>query len=170
MPRGLIQVVTIAAALLAPLAAFGGATEGEVVVAPAATSSAPAVGTPLLALLAVGLFIAAAVVLRRRSPALASGLTAAVAVVMLVTAGYAAFFAVVISGPDCEEQTAHNYPPDAGAQPTLRNDCDNPMVVVEITIRCEEEESPAQEVPPQCEIGTVLQNAGDECRLPVCDN
>lgn len=169
LARRLIQVAAIAAALIAPLAAFAGTMDGEVVVAPAVTAQAPAIGGAPLAFLAAGLFIAAAVVLRRRSAPLASGLAAVVAGLMLVTAGYAAFETVIITGTDCDETTSHHYVASSGAMPTLVSDCENPITVVELNLTCEEEESPLGEVPPLCAIGTVLQNAGDECRLPFCE-
>jgi hypothetical protein len=142
---------------------------GMVTVAPLSTS-APAISMILLGLLAVVLGVAAAVILRRRSARLASGLIVTIAAVSLATAGYAAFVTVVISDDECSRPTTEDYPPNAGAQPTLNSQCPNPIRIIDIKVMCEfEEVTSPQELPPVCEVGMIL-NDGNSCRLPVCDS
>ena len=165
MRRRSLQLATIAGTLLVPLALRAGASSASVTVAPFGVSAAPAMSLILLGFLALVLTASAAYVLRRRSTLAAAA--ALVGTVMVTGIGYAAFITIPISGDECLMETTKPYFP--GGMVTLHSNCDNDIVITDITVTCVNEEAPLAEVPPSCEVGTVL-NPGDDCLLPLCES
>ncbi|HYD50080.1 MAG TPA: hypothetical protein VEB21_17105 [Terriglobales bacterium] len=157
--------VAILAALCGlPLAAS--AQEAVVITAPLAVGvGAPAVGFPMLATLAVLLAAAALYALRKKS-ARSLAMLIGLALSGAVAIAYAGGGVITLQGPDCSERAIHPYNPSSFN--TLRNECTNPMQVVEIEVDCSDEVPEGSSVPlPLCTEGMVLNN-GQECTLPGC--
>lgn len=163
MHRRSLRIVTIAASLVAPLAAS--AQTGTVTVVPGSVA-APAVSALMLGLLAVVLTVVTAVVLRRRSAVLGSGLALVIAAVMVAGIGHAAFTTFTIEGNECNEETTENFFP--GGAPRLLSDCSNPIQIVDIDVECNGGEVPPQETLDPCSVGQTL-NPGNDCALPTCE-
>jgi hypothetical protein len=151
------QVIVGLATLIGPLAAVAHAEfSGTVTTAP--YLGAPAMGMPLLALLAVLLAGFGAYLSRRRrgrvvKVALAAALTA--------LAGLAyAIDGVTIGGADCGMRTVHPFIP-VGVH-TLISNCPNAIQILSITVNCDD---PAPSTP--CTVGQVL-TQGQGCSLPAC--
>lgn len=158
--RRLLQVVVALATLVGPLAAVAHALfTGSVTTVPYV--SAPAIGMPLLALLAVALAGGGAYLLRRAG----RGAIAKVGFVAALTALAGLAYAngtglITIAGAQCGMQAVNEFDPSTAH--TLVSNCPNPIQIVSIQWNCEDPAGPAP-----CSEGQVLNN-GDSCSLPIC--
>lgn len=164
MHRKLRQLALGGLALAAPAAAFAQPT-GSVITGPLAVG-APALGWPVLVVLAVALAAGAIVMLR--VPRSAARVAAALALVLAAGAGRAAVLSVIISGDECHRITQETYSPLTEA--LLENQCNNSIRVIDLQLDCldggSEEANQAAPV-PACEVGLILAS-GDLCELPIC--
>lgn len=159
--RRLLHIIVALATLVAPLAAVAHAEFiGSVTTAPVIVSSAPAVGMPLLALLAVMLAGGGAYLLRRA----AGGAIAKVGLVAALTAlaglAYAFPNLIPVEGAQCRMQAVQTF--DPFSLNTLVSHCPNQIRIISIQVTCEDPPSPSP-----CSVGQVLAN-GDACTLPTC--
>jgi len=130
---------------------------GTVTTAPVSVAGAPAMGMPMLAVLAVVLAVGGGYMLRRTR----GGAIAKVALIAALTALAGLTYAtdgVVIEGADCGMQTVHQFVP----LHTLLSNCTNPIRIIDIQLDCQ-----ALDPPGDCTVGQVLTN-GDSCTLPHC--
>jgi hypothetical protein len=156
-------VLTTVSLTFGTLAALAGQPSGAVTVAPVGTA-APALGTAMLAFLAIALAGIAIVALRRRS-AVSTGLTAVALLAAAAVTGYAAASTTIVMGEDCLKETTLEYAPFPDQ--FLQSQCSNAIKIVDLEVTCFNET--LDEIPTQdCAIGLIL-NLGDVCALPVCD-
>jgi hypothetical protein len=159
LSRRVLQVGVALAALLGPFAVVAHAELfGTVTTAPNVVAGAPAMGMPMVALLAVLLAGGGAYMLRRTR----SGAIAKVALIAALTALAGLTYAtdgVLIEGADCGMQTVHQFIPGH----TLLSNCTNPIRIIDIQLDCF-----AQDPPGQCRVGQVL-TTGQSCTLPMCN-
>ena len=162
-PRRVLQVVVAVGTLVGPLAVVAHADLfGTVTTAPVGMP-APAMGMPLLVLLAVLLAGAGAYLLRRTG----GGVIAKVAVVAALAALAGLAYAnggmgtiYTVAGPDCGIAKTFTFDP-LGPNELLSN-CPNPIRIIAIQLDCN-----APDPPGECTVGQVLSN-GQFCTLPEC--
>jgi len=161
LPRRLLQVVAGLTTLGGPLAAVAHAEFiGTVTTAPVGVA-APAMGMPLLALLAALLAGGGACLLRRtRGRALAKvGFVAALTA--LAGLAYANGSTVItIKDAQCGMQAVNPFDPSIPF--TLLSNCPNAIRIISIQFNCEDPAGPAP-----CSEGQILTN-GQSCTLPLC--
>jgi hypothetical protein len=156
--RRLFQVIVGLATLMGPLAAVAHAEfSGTVTTAP--YLGAPAMGMPLLALLAVLLAGFGAYLLRRRRCGVVAKVALAAALTALAGLAYATD-GVTIEGADCGMRTVHPFIP-VGVH-ILTSNCPNAIQILSITVNCDD---PNPSTP--CTVGQVL-TQGQRCNLPAC--
>lgn len=131
-------------------------------------AEAPAIGLPMLVLLALALGGAAMFVLRRSSAkSMAAG---AMVAVLGVAAGlvYATSAIVEVSGTECEMVTVQAFSTDVNTN--LKNSCPNPIRIISIDVSCTDRDvfGESSATPPApCSEGQVL-TTNQYCRLPRC--
>jgi len=164
--RRRIDVVAAVAALVVPLPALAQGAVNLVTTGP--IQQAPALGMPLLFLLAVALAGLAMYRLRHGVPSRIMAVGFVVAMTVLAGLGYAMMPTITISGGDCMRRTTNPY--DLFEHTYLMSACPNMIRILEIQFGC----TPSQPSPgsqslaiPECEVGQTLAN-GDECMLPTC--
>jgi hypothetical protein len=168
MLRRSLPVTAALATLVAPFAALAQAT-GSVTTDP--VRLAPALGLPLIVLLAVLLAGVAVFRLRRATAGPIARIALIATVTVLAGVGYATLTTITISGVDCTKQTVHLYDP-TGSPVTLMNDCVTPITIDDITTSCIagpiSPSSPTEPTRlPPCEVGQTLPSGAD-CSLPNC--
>jgi hypothetical protein len=175
MRRRSIQIAAGLGTLVAPLATWAQATTSGFVTTGPLRAPAPALGMPLIVMLAVALAGVAMYRLRRTVGGLVVGFVL-VAVTVLAGLGYAIMppLPITISGADCMKATVNVF--DPSTEPTtLMSACPNPIQIVDIQISCgrdvflnsETNTSGAIDMFPLCKKGQILAN-GDACDLPTC--
>ena len=154
------------AALLAPVMALGQVPPGSVTTSP--VNQAPAMGAPVLVLLAV--VLAGVAVYRLRRAATVVALVTAVTLLAALGSAVIMMSNITISGADCVQRTTNPFDPITLT--TLTSNCPTMIQIVDIQFDCGLGEiapnAPTSAVPiPSCEVGQTLAN-GDVCRLPIC--
>lgn len=154
-----VRVLLVTLLLAAPLTAS--AQVNAIIIAPATSSAAPALGTWALLALAVMLGVVAATTLRRHHRGVAA-VVSLFALALFVTAAYAGA-GVVINGDECTHQTTHYF---QGTSSTVLSQCPNPVRVVGIECVGDELQGrPAN----ACEPGTIL-NENESCFVSCAPN
>ena len=172
MRRRSIHVAAAFGVLGVPLPAWADPT-GSVTTGP--IQQAPALGIPVLVLLAVALTAITVYRLRRTGGRRMVGLGLVATVTLLAGIGHAIIPIITITGMDCAKQTVSVFDPLAG-ETLLTSDCPNPIRIVDIQVSCNEKVvapgaqtgigGAANDV-VECSIGQVLAN-GNTCSLPGC--
>jgi Pretoxin HINT domain len=164
MLRRLLNAVVTLATLVAPLAAVAQLVPtGSVTTAPLG-AAAPAMGMPLLALLAVVLAGGGAYLLRRAARGAIAKVGFVAALTALAGLGYAFIpsgITITIDGAECGMQTVHPFNPLN--ENTLVSHCPNRIQIISIQGSCTFDPSG----PGPCSVGQVLAD-GDSCMLPTC--
>ena len=164
--------------LLAPLATLAQPQTGSVTTRPLA-QQAPALGLPLLAILAVALLAIAVYRLWRANRGPILGLGFVVTMTLLAGIGYALVMVqtITIAGAACGNPTVSAF--NAFSQTRLKSACVNPIQIVDIQSPCdggtECTVSPnavscvgsAASDGTECTIGLILGD-GNTCELPIC--
>jgi len=161
IPR-LPHVVAALITLIAPLAVLAqAATNGTVTTAPLAT--APAMGIPVLILLAIVLTGIAAYFLRPLAGRVIAGVGFVAVLTALTGIAYAPPSLTMVQGGQCAMQTTQMF--DPFAPNTLVSHCQNAIQIVSIQLgmSCE---TPCVVLSP-CSVGQILAN-GEDCMLPMC--
>ncbi|HVO25988.1 MAG TPA: hypothetical protein VMW56_20405 [Candidatus Margulisiibacteriota bacterium] len=160
--RGSLYLSTVVATLVTPFAA----SAGTVTTVPLG-AAAPALGLPMLGLLAVALSVGAVHVLRRKAASATAKLAVVAVVISLAGAAYAPIPTVVVSNEQCTVRTTQMW--DSSNPAVLENRCSNDLVI-EAIMACEPGLGSAAVVDelPVCVVGQILAADG-ACDLPVCD-
>ena len=169
--RSIVRTVAAAAAVFLPSVVL--AQTGTITTSPFA-AAAPALGSMMLAVL-VGCLLLAAMYYLRHTDVRAGAQTAVILAVTLVAGvGYSYSQKIVISGPECFEETTHEFSTNQNQRVT--NDCPGPIQIDLIeeggAAECSPPESTTSEdyvasVP--CTEDLVLQ-PGDTCKIYAsCD-
>ena len=162
--RRLRHVVVALATLGVPLAAVAQAPGGTVTTSPFGGAAAPAMGMPLLALLAVVLAGGGAYLLRRAAGGAVAKVGFVAALTALAGVGYAFIFigiTITVEGAQCRIRAVQVFDPTADN--TLVSHCPNQIQIVSIqVVPC-----PGFDPPGSCSVGQVLAD-GDACTLPTC--
>ena len=162
--RSVRSFVVVIACVMAPLS-LSAHNGGSVVVGPIG-ASAPALGMPLLAILAMLLTVTAVVFLRRPRSVLSHALVV-LALMLTATVGLSLIPTVVVSGDECNEITQKSYD-SSSPSVALLSECPNPIRIIELDLNCHHSDCEQAELPPtSCEVGLVL-NPGQICQLPTC--
>lgn len=160
--------VAVLVALIAPVVVHAADPMNMVTTRPLA-QHAPAVGLPLIFLLAVVLAGVTVYRLRRVAVGRVIGAALIAAWIGLAGLGYAVIDTLHINGTACMQQTASPYA--TMTTTNLQNDCPNDILIVDIQFACTSDTLPDQETGgasvPSCVRGNALQN-GQICRLPLC--
>jgi hypothetical protein len=162
--RRVIQIVVAVATLVGPFAAL--AQNGDTVTtAPYVVTGAPAMGMPLLVLLAVLLGGVGAYLLRCTR----GGIIAKVGAVAVLTAlgGLAYAFlpaSLTVTGAQCQMQTVQSFFGQGGTPQQLLSQCPNWIQIISIHHSCGTD---GHLEPGTCKEGELLAN-GDSCTLPLC--
>jgi hypothetical protein len=169
-----IDVAAGVGLLVAPLAALAQPETGAVTTSPL-PQQAPALGMPLLAILAVALTAITVYRLRRAAAGRIVGLGLVAAMTVLAGIGYAVMQTITITGADCAKQTVSPFFPLEG-ETLLTSECPNLIRIVDIQDSCDGSVvspnaetgmgSAANDV-AECSIGQILAN-GNTCALPGC--
>ncbi len=149
-----------AAATLATLAESAVAVVDPGTVTTVPSAGTPAIGMPLLLLLALALAGGGVYLLRHATGGVAAKVGCVVALIALGGLAYAGLPPITISGAGCGMQAVNTFDPTTDSQ--LLNGCPNPIAIVSIQFDCRD---PAP--PNACRVGTVL-FTGESCMLPVC--
>jgi hypothetical protein len=166
LPR-LRQLALGVLALAGPSAAFA-QPSGVVVTGPLAVG-APALGWPVLAVLALALATGALLMLRR-VPQSGARAIAVLGLVLAAASGRAAVLSVIIEGDECNRVNQETYSPTR--EILLQNQCANSVRILDLELDCSEFDRAQQgseaAPPPPCEVGLIIP-AGDSCALPTCE-
>ncbi len=131
---------------------------GTVITVPSAGT--PAIGIPLLLLLALALAGGGLYLLRHATGGVAAKVGCVVTLIALGGLAYAGIPTITISGAECGMQAVNTFEPTTESQ--LLNSCPNPIAIISIQFSCND---PAP--PNACRVGKVL-FSGESCMLPVC--
>lgn len=164
MTRKLPVLGSVIGGVVAPLVALAQST-GSVTTGPLGIP-APAVGTAMLALLALVLAAGAMCVLRRRATRSIAAVAVLISMVGLV---YGTTATVEVDGAECAQVTMHSYDPTVNTY--LENTCTNLIRIIAIDAGCGGQEQVFGQLsappPPPCQVGQVLQS-NEICELPNC--
>jgi apolipoprotein N-acyltransferase len=157
--------------VVAPLAALA-QFPGTVITSPLG-AAAPAVGMPMLVLLALALSVGAVYVLRRKAASTTARLALVAAAIIVASIAYATIPmpSVVVSGEQCAMRTTQTW--NAATPTELDNQCSNALLIEAIATQCPEEDGTMGtaggkvDALPSCVPGQTLA-AGAACDLPVC--
>ena len=156
--RGSLFVGTVVATFLTPLAALAA---GTVTTSPFG-AAAPAVGMPMLVLLALALSFGAMYVLRRKAANATVRLAVVATAALLAGIAYATMPSVMVSGDQCRMRTTQTW--DSGYATMLENQCSNTLLIEAIDPGCDHLDAPSL---PACVPGQPLA-ADTACYLPEC--
>ena len=171
MHRRSLHVAAAFGVLGVPLAAWADPT-GSVTTSP--IHQAPALGMPVLVLLAVALTAITVYRLRRTGGGRIVGLGLVAAVTLLAGLVYAFIPMITISGADCAKQTVSVFDP-LEEETLLTSNCPNQIQITNIQLVCDEDVvspnagggSAGVDAVAECFIGQVLAN-GNTCALLGC--
>jgi len=172
MRRVLIDVVAACGVLVAPLAALA-VPSGSVTTTP--FHEAPAIGMPVLALLAVALTASAVYRLRRTAGGRVVGVGLVAGVMLLAGLVYADLPTITIDGAECMTQTVSVFDPLNDPETLLTSNCTARIQITDIQRMCNERlVSPGVQPQvatfdmfPECFVGQVL-SKGETCSLLAC--
>jgi len=160
--RESLFVATVVTTLLTPLAALA----GTITTSPLG-AAAPAIGMPMLVLLALVLSVGAVYVLRRKAASATARLAGMAAVIIVAGIAYATTN-VVVSGAQCTMRTTQMW--NAIYPKMLENQCSNALLLEVIDPDCNfltgSAGAPLDSF-PSCVMGQTLA-AGAICHLPIC--
>lgn len=166
-----IHVSAAVGFLVTPLAALAQPATGAVTTSP--IQQAPALGMPVLVLLAVALTAITVYRLRRTGGRRILGLGLVAVVTVLAGLVYAFLPTITISGADCAKQTVSVFDPLV-EETLLTSNCANLIQIIDIQITCDEGAvAPnatggiAGDLFAECFIGQILAN-GNTCALLGC--
>ena len=169
--RRLIPIAGALATLVAPLTAAAQGMMGSVTTAPVG-QPAPALGMPLLFLLAV--VLAGVGVYRMRISAPSSiAMVVLAGVIAVAGLGYADGTALVIRDANCMMRKTATFPLNSFSH--LMSECSNPIMIVALDYTCASGDVAANTVCPSgivdmlptCQVGQVLA-LNESCELPNC--
>jgi hypothetical protein len=166
MPRKLRQLALGGLVVAGPSAASA-QISASVTTGPLAVG-APALGWPVLVVLAVVL-ASAAILMLRRVPRSGARVVAVLALVLAAAAGRAAVLSVIVSGDECGRVSEEAYSPEN--EIILENQCPNSVRILDLQLSCSDAHGgeASQAGIPACEIGLVVP-AGESCELPICQS
>jgi hypothetical protein len=171
MHRRSIHVAAAFGVLVAPLTAWAAST-GSVTTSP--IHQTPALGMPVLVLLAVALTVITVYRLRRTGGERIVGLGLVAAVMLLAGLVYAFIPTITISGADCAKQTVSVFDP-LEEETLLTSNCPNQIQITDIQLVCDEDVVvpnagggiAGADAVAECVIGQILAN-GNTCALLGC--